>query len=55
MKKILSIILLSVFVSCSKTENIQQQSQEKIMVRIQSVDTDGNTDSTNVVSLNIIK
>lgn len=55
MKKILSLILAIVFVSCSKTEDTNLNQQEKVMVRIEAIDTDGNKDYTQTIVVNIKK
>lgn len=55
MKTILSIILIIALVSCSKTENEIQQDQQKVFVRVQAIDIDGNVDFTNTEVVNIKK
>jgi hypothetical protein len=55
MKTILSILLAIMFVSCSKTENIQSNQQEKVMLRIEAVDVDGNREYTETIVVNLKK
>jgi hypothetical protein len=41
MKKIISILMLIILVSCSKTNPINQSNTNRVFIRIESVEPDG--------------
>ena len=50
-KAIVLIALACALISCTKTQLTEDQSQGKAMIRIESVDSDGNLDYSNVVTV----